>query len=308
MPSGVNMNASTRLKPWVWLPALGLLLGATHPHCSGETLEVEGVTYEDVVVRSTSPTHITISHRGGISQLPLSDLPPEWQETHDYDPAVAARHRARIEAETRYRLKQDPSEKPGDPGAPAGYTKLKQKIDFRMGKPSSFTRAKNQGRRPVNSIYAVVTALEYAYGNDSNPVSLSEEFVLWSLLQTYPGLELNRGARFSEILKSIEIHGVCREDLFTNKIARPVTEVEPPSNKAINDALQRRNIQAIPIQGQGAQRGAQILFNLNQDRPIVIALGWPHYKTLENNPTLRKQTPLKDSLHTVTLIGYRPDL
>jgi hypothetical protein len=307
MPTGVNMKASARLRAWVWLPALGFLLGATHPYCSGETLEIEGVTYEDVVVRSASPTHITISHRGGISQLPLSGLPPEWQETHDYDPAVAARHHARIEAETRYRLKQDQSDEPEDLGTPAGYTKLKPQIDFRLGKPSSFTRAKDQGRRPVNSIYAVVTALEYAFGKDAPPVSLSEEFVLWAVLQTYPGLELSKGALFSEILKSIEIHGVCREELLTNKIARPVTEIDPPSNQAINDALQRRNVQAIPIQGQGAQGVAQILYHLNQGRPIVVALRWPHYKTLEKNPTLRKQTPLKDSLHTVTIIGYRPD-
>jgi hypothetical protein len=237
----------------------------------------------------------------------LADLPPEWQEKYTYDPAVAARHRARIDAETRYRLKKDRREEPEDQPIPDGYTKLQSHIDFRANKPSSFTRAKDQGRRPVNSIYATVTALEYAYGMNSPPVSLSEEFVLWAVLQTYPGIELNAGARFTEILKSIEIHGVCREDLLTNKIARPVTEVDPPSKQAINDALQRRNIQAIPIQGRGDQAVAQILFNLNQNRPIVVALGWPHYNTLVNNPTLRKQVPVKDSIHTVTLIGYRPD-
>lgn len=307
MPTGVNLNASTRLRPWIWIPVIGFLLGATVLYGSGETLEVKGVTYEDVVVRSTSPTHVTISHRGGISQISLSDLPPEWQKNHDYDPAVAARHQARIDAETRYRLEQAQADEPEDEATPTGYTKLKRQIDFRVGKPSSFTRAKDQGRRPVNSIYAVVTALEYAYGMDAPPVSLSEEFVLWAVLQTYPGLELNKGARFAQILKSIEVHGICRQDLLTNKIARPVTEVDPPSNEAINDALQRRNIQAIPIQGQGAQGVAQILFNLNQDRPIVVALRWPHYNTLEKNPTLRKQKPLQDSLHTVTLIGYRPD-
>ncbi|RKX31222.1 MAG: hypothetical protein DRP71_13795 [Verrucomicrobia bacterium] len=307
MPTGVNLRLSARVWNRIWLSAFFLLSGALPLHGDGETLEVKGVTYENAAVRSTSPTHITISHAGGISQIPLADLPPGWQNDYDYDPAVAARHRARIEAETRYRLKQDQTDTPEDRGTPAGYTKLKREIDFRVSKPSSITRAKDQGRRPVNSIYAVVTALEYAYGMDAPPVSLSEEFVLWAVLQTYPGLELSKGALFPEILKSIEVHGVCREDLLTNKIARPVTEIDPPSNKAINDALQRRNIQAIPIQGQGAQSVAQILFNLNQNRPIVVALRWPHYTTINKNPTLRKQTPLKDSIHTVTLIGYRPD-
>ncbi len=307
MPTGVNVHLSTRVWIRVWLPVFYLLLGALPLRGDGETLEIKGTTYENVVVRSSSPTSITISHKGGICQIPLDDLPPEWQDEYTYDPAVAARHRARIDAETRYRLKQDHGDEPEDDSTPAGYTKLQPQIDFRANKPSSFTRAKNQGRRPVNSIYATVTALEYAYGRNSPPVSLSEEFVLWAVLQTYPGLELSKGALFTEILRSIEIHGVCRQDLLTNKIARPITEVDPPSNQAVNDALQRRNVQAIPIQGRGAQAVAQILFNLNQDRPIVVALGWPHYNTLVKNPTLRKQTPLKDSIHTVTLIGYRPD-
>lgn len=307
MPTGVNAHLSARVWNRVRLSATFLLLSALPLHGDGEILEIKGTTYENVVVRSSSPTHITISHKGGICQIPLVDLPPEWQDEHDYDPAVAARHRARIDAETRYRLKQDPGDETEDEATPAGYTRLKPQIDFRVNKPSSLTRAKDQGRRPVNSIYATVSALEYAYGMDSAPVSLSEEFVLWAVLQTYPGLELGKGTLFQEILKSIEIHGVCREDLLTNKIARPVTEVDPPSNEAINDALQRRNVQAIPIQGRGAQAVAQILFNLNQNRPIVVALGWPHYNALDKNPTLRKQTPLKDSLHTVTLIGYRPD-
>jgi hypothetical protein len=171
-------------------------------HCDAEMLEFDGATYEEVVVRSTSPTHITISHNGGLTQLPLAALPPELQGKYAYDPAVAARHSARIEAETRYRIKQDEAVKEEANDTPAGYTKLRGQVDYRVGKESSFTHAKDQGQRPVNGIYAVVTALEYAYAMDATPISLSEEFVLWAILQTYPGFELNNGARFPEIPKS----------------------------------------------------------------------------------------------------------
>jgi len=274
---------------------------------TGETLEIDGTLYEDVVIRSTSPSHITISHRGGISQIPMADLPPQWQEACEYDPAVAARHQARVEAQTRYRLKQDEAARPKTTASPAGTNKLKRQIDFRIGKPSSFTRAKDQGRRPVNGIYAVVTALEYAYSRNTAPVSLSEEFVLWAIQKTYPDLEFGQGAIFTEIIKSIEIHGICAENLCPNMIERPLNEVEPPSAEAINDALQRRNIRPIPVLAQGAEALAQILFNLNQGRPVVIALRWPDSKVLRQNATLRRQTPKENSIHLVTLIGYRPD-
>ena len=290
--------------------AASLLLFAILCGCpagQAESLEVKGVVYENVVVRSNSPSHLYISHDQGISQIALSDLPPEWQERLDYDPAVAARHQARIGGQARQAILERQPARPAEPETPAGYTRLKLEIDFREDRPPTITRAKDQGHRPVNDIYAMVTALEYAYSMKSQvPTPLSEEFVLWALTQTYPELKLGEGFHFAEIIKAIQIHGICREDLFANQTDRPVTEVDDPSLSAVNDAAQRRNLQAVLIQ-TGEQSLAQILFNLNQNRPVVVALRWPHANTFRQNATLRAQVPLEKSAHVVTLIGYRPD-
>ncbi|MEZ5276230.1 MAG: C1 family peptidase [Opitutaceae bacterium] len=277
------------------------------PASRAESLEVKGVVYENVVVRSTSPSHLTVSHDKGISQIALSDLPPEWQERLDYDPAVAARHQAKIAAQARQAILERKPVRPATPETPAGYTRLSLKIDFREDKPPAITRAKDQGHRPVNDIYAMVTALEYAYSMKSQvPTPLSEEFVLWALSRTSPEIKFGEGFHFTEIIRAVQIHGVCREDLFANRTDRPVTAVEEPSLAAVNDAAQRRNLQAILIQ-TGEQSLAQILFNLNQNRPVVVALRWPNANTFRQNATLRAQVPLEKSAHVVTLIGYQPD-
>ncbi len=285
-----------------------LALLFTTSWCQAESLQVKEVTYQNVVIRSTSPSHLTISHDGGIAQIALADLPDEWKERLDYDPAVAARHQSKVEAQTKHRVTiRNDAEQAVENQDPTGYTKLRPQVDFRVNQPAAIVRAKDQGRRPVNAIYATVTALEYAYALQGQPVPLSEEYVLWAVSTTFPGFKFKKGGQFEEIIKAIQIHGVCREDLLPNKIGRPVSEVEAPPIQALNDAAQRRNLQITPIYAKGNSAVAQVLVNLNQNRPVVAALRWPNYNTFRQNATLRGQQPLKDSMHVVTLIGYRPD-
>ena len=290
-------------------PALATFLLLERPAAAwrGETLEIKGTTYENVVVRSSSPTHITISHKGGICQIPLADLPPEWQDEYAYDPAVAARHRARIDAETRYRLKQDPGDGTEDEATPAGYTRLKPQIDFRVNKPSSLTRAKDQGRRPVNSIYATVTALEYAYGMDSAPGVTLGGIRALGRAPDLPGSRTGQGHPLS---RNPEIDS--RSTASAVKTSRP-TRLRVRSPKSTRRQTKRSTTpcsdetsRPSPSRGGGSGRGSDPL-QPEPEPPHRGRTGWPHYNALDKNPTLRKQTPLKDSLHTVTLIGYRPD-
>jgi hypothetical protein len=275
--------------------------------CRAESLQVEEITYQNVVIRSVSPTHVIISHDDGISQIALADLPDAWKAQLEYDPAAAARHQARIQAQSRQRIKEEQDAENEANADPTGYTKLRPKVDFRVGQPSAIVRAKDQGRRPVNAIYATVGALEFAHALSGNPIPLSEEYVLWATLEIYPTLDLDQGIHFAEIAKAIQINGVCREPLLPNKIGRPVNEVEAPSIEALNDASRRRNLQTALILAKGDPAVAQILINLNQDRPVVAAMRWPHYNTFRQNATLRAQQPMKDSLHVVTLVGYQSD-
>lgn len=304
------MHPHRKLPPTLPLSASLFILALLTACLSGraDSLAVKGIVYENVIVRSTTPSHLILSHDGGIAQVALADLPSGWQDRLGFDPAVAARHQARVEAQARQDLLRRQSARPTEPATPAGYERLRPEIDFREGKPSSLTRAKDQGGRPVNDIYAIVTALEYAYAmKNREPTPLSEEYVLWAVLQTYPDLAIGRGFHLNAIIKAIQIHGVCREDLFANRTVRPINEVEPPPLAAINDAAQRRNLQAVLIPAAGKQSIAQILFNLNQNRPIVALLRWPHANTLRQSSTLRAQVPLEGAAHAVTLIGYRTD-
>lgn len=272
-----------------------------------DTLQVKQTTYRNVVIRSATPTHVTISHDEGISQIALADLPDEWKEKLEYDPAVAARHQARIQAQAKQRLDQQDQRKAAAKADPVGYTKLRPTVDFRINQPTSIIRAKDQGRRPVNEVYATVTALEFAYALKGNPVPLSEEYVLWATQAILPTLQFGQGVHFAEIVKAIQIHGICREDLLPNKIGRPVTEVEKPPMAVLNDAAQRRNLQTTLIATTGDAAVAQILVNLNENRPVVASLRWPSYNTFRQNATLRDQQPIKNGLHVVTLIGYVAD-
>lgn len=275
--------------------------------CLADSLQVKDTTYHNVVIRSVTPTHVTFSHDDGLSQVALADLPDEWKEKLEYDPAVAARHQARVQAQARQRLDQKDQQEAAALADPVGYTKLRPTVDFRTNQPTSIIRSKDQGRRPVNAIYATVTALEFAYALNGNPVQLSEEYVLWAALDILPNLQLDQGVHFAEIVKAVQIHGISREELFPNKIGRPVNEVENPSNDVLNDAAQRRNMQSTLILTKGDAAVAQILVNLNEERPVVAAMRWPNYNTFRQNATLRGQQPPKDSLHVVTFVGYQAD-
>lgn len=301
-PNSVHPS-QTALKAGSLLLALLLL----YPACLADSLQIKDVTYLNVVIRSTSPTHLIISHDDGISQVALADLPDAWKEKLEYDPAVAARHQARTKAQAQQRIEGKRNAEAEKQADPTGYTKLRPKVDFRIDQPVAIVRSKDQGRRPVNAIYATVAALEFAHALSGNPVQLSEEYALWAVSDIFPTLKLDQGVHFAEINKAIQIHGICREDLLPNKIGRPVSEVEDPSLDALNDASQRRNMQATLILAKGDTGVAQILFNLNQDRPVVASMRWPNYNTFRQNATLREQQPMKDSLHVVTLVGYQAD-
>jgi len=51
---------------------------------------VSGVTYSNVAVHRVEPDGMTIMTGKGVTKIPFSDLPLEWQQKYNYDPAAAA--------------------------------------------------------------------------------------------------------------------------------------------------------------------------------------------------------------------------
>lgn len=49
----------------------------------------------------------------------------------------------------------------------------------------------------------------------------------------------------------------------------------------------------------------RIVGRLNAGSPVIVGTRWPHWKTLQDNNTLRNQMPLENASHAVTLVGYR---
>lgn len=58
------------------------------------TLTVDGITYSNVVWRTTTPATVSIFHKSGAASIPLEKLPPDLQKRFGYDPKKAADYRA----------------------------------------------------------------------------------------------------------------------------------------------------------------------------------------------------------------------
>ena len=88
----------------LWLAALGFLVALPAVAQVGATLDelvVKGTVYRGVKVLSATPAAMTIRHAGGLTQVPLRDLPAELQSRMGYDPVAAVEYdRCKAQAES----------------------------------------------------------------------------------------------------------------------------------------------------------------------------------------------------------------
>lgn len=303
------------------------LLPSAHA-ATGETWDVSGHTYTAVRVREVTAATITIFHSGGITQLDLATLPSELQQRFSYDPEKAAawkrdaqtaiavtREEERRVAEAR--VKNAPPPAPAIPArpsdaeiarAPAGHyvaVQIEAEVDLRTDFRKFGLYMKDQGRRPSCSVFATVSAVEYEIARRMGKAEpLSEEFLVWAVHELQPGIPLDNGYHFDEVVSALQTYGVPPQSVMRNSFGKSVTDIHPTTDVLL-DASARRNIVPVWFRREDPQLIERIVMSLNEHTPVVIGIHWPQWRSLVGNNLLRDQKPQEGAGHAVTLIGYR---
>lgn len=291
----------------------------------GETWTVGEKTYRAVRVREVTPAMVTIFHAGGVAQLELAGLPAELQTRFHFDAgaAAAANQQARADllataqrqrehlARAREAGRREDSPVLGLPAGglaratPPALTDLRESVDLRPLYREHKLTFKDQGKRPSCAVFALVSAYELEVARRTGRSEpLSEEFLIWAVHALQPGIPLDDGFHFSEVLAAFQHHGVPRLSLMPNTFGRSVQDIQPPP-EAIHDASTRRAIVPIWLRPDDPAIVLRIAEILNAGTPVVVGLRWPHWRTLEATHLLRDQQPLENSAHAVTIVGYR---
>jgi hypothetical protein len=294
---------------------------------AAETWVVQGRSYENVRVREATPDAVTIFHKGGIKKFALADLPVELQERFAYDAEAAeefsaaeAREREAAEAARLKREQELAKEREAaraqdrrtqtDPaGAPAVIepedVRFYPELDLRPFYIEKGLYTKNQGRRPSCSVFALVSALEYEQARRTGTAArLSEEFLIWATLRMQPGIPLDTGFNFPEVITALQTYGVPPHEFMPNTYGKSAADIRP-SKAAIMMAQQRKQVLPVWFRRDDPDLVARIVGVLNQKKPVIIGVRWPHWRTLDGNYLLKNQKPLENASHAVTLVGYR---
>jgi hypothetical protein len=164
---------------------------------------------------------------------------------------------------------------------------------------------KNQGRRPSCSIFAIVSALEYESAQQTGTAeSLSEEFLIWATRQVQPGIPIDDGYHFAEVITALQTYGVAPHELVPNTYGKKIETIQP-SAEAIAAAEIHTEVIPVWFRRNDPFLIERIVGALNEGKPVIVGVHWPHWRTLEKNNLLRDQVPLNGGGHAVTLVGYR---
>jgi len=322
---------------------VGLLFGATiagaQVGATFERLEANDCVYLGAKVLSVSATTVTVSHRDGIAQLQLRRLSPELQQKFGYTPEAEAVEELLREAERKRdevqatkpqmpRTAAKPAASP-DRDTPVGRALSRfgtaapfQPVDLRPRFRELELGTKSQGLRPSCAVFAVVGALEFQNAVASGHAEkLSEEYLIWATRRTL-GLpagekrvlenedgadEDKRDAGFSiqEVLSALRAYGIPLQSEMPNRFGLGMEKIADPSDEIVASARSRRQISTYTVPDMNnAVRIANIMHALNEGVPVVVALRWPHWRTLYRSPVLAEQSPREGRSHAVTIVGY----
>lgn len=186
---------------------------------------------------------------------------------------------------------------------------------------------KSQGLRPSCAVFAVVSALEYQNAAAAGQAEkLSEEYLIWATRRTLgipTGekrlLDADKGggdgdnadadardAGFSlqEVLAALRAYGIPLQREMPNTFGVGMEKIPDPGDEVVASARDRRRVSTFTVPGMNnAVKIANIMHALNEGVPVVVALRWPHWRTLRA-PLLSQQTPREGYAHAVTLVGY----
>lgn len=311
----------------------GLLLFLVTSHCLAqpgavgdryEILEGKEQTYQRVQVREITPQGLIIFHKGGISQVPFSDLPQTIREKYGYSAAEEAAYLEERQARESKAAIAKPTRTPDAPETASildqfGTTPtLYAALDMRRAFNSMNLPVKDQGRRPSCAVFAVVSALEFENAKVADqPQKLSEEYLIWATRETLgipgegdPNYDPNRdgdlGFTLTEVVQAVRRYGIPEAADMPNTFGKSMARIRPPKADTIEKARARRKLTSTYVTGRGnAERIQNLLHALNAGVPVVVGVLWPHEATLRSAPLLSKQSPQYG--HAVTLVGYKSD-
>ena len=298
-----------------------------------DKLTVGRNTFHKVRVKTVTPESITIFHSKGITQISLSDLPPDIQQAYLYDPEKSAtyikqeRERSQKQVHERTerlrskrsshsnRSNQDSSDLLQTLSNPLD---LKQRVDLRPRIRELSLISKNQGLRPSCAIFAVVSALEVQNARQSNrAVRLSEDYLIWATRKSL-GLDkialkaqgdsaTNSDAGFTlmEVVSGLRTYGIPTQKEMPNTFGKGMDAIEPPPEHIINSARDRCKITAYSVAARDPATSLEYIIKiLNAHQPLVIGMGWPTWRNMSGGHFLSKQKPRDGYSHAVTLVGY----
>ncbi|HEY1108062.1 MAG TPA: C1 family peptidase [Opitutaceae bacterium] len=295
------------------------------------TLAAGKASYSDVVIRSIGPRSVTITHKGGMTSVPLRELTPELQARFRYNPA-AEQAAAAAPAPVAPSKTAPPPRKPaapkvprsaldnllqqfGQPVTPLAENNLRPRFtEFGLG-------VRDQGARPSCAIYAIVTALEFQTAvATGKPQNFSEDYLIWATRKTTqriapdapfaatpnePGEQIaDEGFLLSEVVVALRAYGIALQDQMPNSRGR-FNAIATPTEETVVTARRQQAVAVHPIPGRETRtRLANIVHALDAGLPVPIGLAWPHWRTIRSG-FLSAQKPLPGAYHAVTLVGYR---
>lgn len=289
-----------------------------------DELHVGQRVYYEVVVTGVTPESLTLRHAGGLAQVYLRDLAPALQERFGYRPEAAEIYREQREA-ARAREVPAPRRIAKDTAPSAleavlerfgNSANYEERVDLRPQFNELDLYAKQQGRRPSCAVFAVVSALEFESAKaNGEPEMFSEDYLIWATRESLgipqavdadfdPARDGDLGFSLVEVIQALRRYGVAPAEAMPNTFGKAMARIEPPPQAVIEDARNRRQIEAFYLTGRtNADKIEKIVHLLNADIPVVVGVAWPHSATLQTAPFLSKQKPLYG--HAVTLVGYQ---
>lgn len=291
------------------------------------TLEVGATVYRDVRVKTVNARTVLFLHRGGMASVLLRELSPEMQVRFGYDPAAEAASDAAMQTAIKQRearaaasaKQRRESNRPQfvnvlqQFGTPA---KLQTEVDFRPSFRELGLYAKDQGRRPSCSVFAVVSALEFIRAqNTGHAEKLSEEYLVWATMRTIQRLgtavqdrsqagdDADTGFALTEVVTALRSYGIPLASSMPNTLNRTTNTADAPTTQIISEARANAQVAVHIVPGRDtATQLNNIVHALNAGIPVAIGTAWPRFFNMRA-ALLNSQPPAYN--HAVTLVGYR---
>ncbi|MCC6415426.1 MAG: C1 family peptidase [Opitutaceae bacterium] len=290
-----------------------------------EKLAVGATVYHDINVRTVTARTVLFMHRDGMASVKLSELDPELRDKFGYDPVAEAESDAAMRKAIKEREAIAAAAKRDASSARRFDAVLQQfgttatpmtGVDLRPRFRGLELYAKDQGRRPSCSVFAVVSALEFINaGNTGRAEKFSEEYLIWATSRTIQrsgtarenrsraGDDADTGFSLAEVVTALRGYGIPPQDAMPNTIGHATNATAEPSAAVIAEARQHGSVSIHLVSGRdNPTRLNNVVHALNAGIPVVIGTVWPRFQNMRA-ALLNSQTPVYN--HAITLVGYR---